>query len=68
MQDDCIRVTCRTIQSKTLRDREITVYKTIILSMVLYGCEMLSLTLRKEKDWGENFIIMSFTTSTHSDA
>jgi hypothetical protein len=42
-----------TIQSRTLSSRlsknvKIRIYKTIILPVVLYGCETWSLTLRKE--------------------
>jgi hypothetical protein len=50
----------KTVQSATLQNNPVSVeaklifignkiYKTIILPVVLYGCETLSLTLRKKK-------------------
>jgi hypothetical protein len=36
------------VLSKNLKFR---IYKTIILPVVLYGCETWSLTLREELDW-----------------
>jgi hypothetical protein len=51
-----------TIQSRIfclLKSKTIRIYKTIILSVVLYGCENCSLTLREDLRLPENKVLRS---------
>jgi hypothetical protein len=57
----------------TRKDLKIKIYKTVILPLVLYGCETWSLTLKdqyrlrvfeKRMDRGENCIMVNFITCT----
>ena len=42
----CCCQVCSTLLSKNIK---IKIYRTVILPVVLYGCETLSLTLREER-------------------
>jgi hypothetical protein len=45
------------------RNVKVKIYKTIILAVVLYGCETWFSTTRHEGAWGKRYSSYSFTTS-----
>jgi hypothetical protein len=49
LNDESVSVQNRLSSHLTSKNRKIKIYKTVILPLVLYGCETWSLTLRKEQ-------------------
>jgi len=61
--NNCYHSVQNILSSRLLsKNLKITTYRTIILSVVLYGCETWSLTLREERKWRvfENMVLRIF--------